>query len=234
MTGTETMLADIFLVAVAGGLILLDRTAAFQFMVSRPIVIGPVIGLLLGQPAAGAILGGLIELLWISRPPLGGHIPPNEAFGVVVSAGAVMIVSGASGDVSRGMLVLGFLMVQPLARLATRVEMRIRRVNNRLLFLARGALDHGRMDSLPRYNLAGLAISFSTWFVCILVLLPISVLLLRFVIPIIPQILWEALEMLYIFLPLVGVAAAVGYITVRRNFMAFGLCYVAALVLLCI
>ncbi|MBI5810756.1 MAG: hypothetical protein HZB21_06180, partial [Deltaproteobacteria bacterium] len=36
--------------SLAGAVLSLDRTAAFQLMVSRPIVAAPVIGYLLGGP----------------------------------------------------------------------------------------------------------------------------------------------------------------------------------------
>jgi mannose/fructose/N-acetylgalactosamine-specific phosphotransferase system component IIC len=223
---------EVLLVSLISGLLLLDRRAAFQFMISRPIVIGPVIGITLQQPAAGAILGGLVELLWISRPPLGGHIPPNEGLGVAAAASAVMIVTPVESEVSRGMLVLGFLMVHPAARLAVFVEGWVRRVNGLLLNQARKALDAGRPERLPGYNLAGLAVSFTAWFLCVLALTPAAVWLLRFLLPLLPLKVWDALEMMYILLPLIGVAAALSHIRVRRNILAFGLCYAGALILL--
>ena len=57
------------------GLLSLDVTAIGQFMVSRPIVVGPLVGLVTGHPELGLTLGALTELLWIADVPVGSHLP---------------------------------------------------------------------------------------------------------------------------------------------------------------
>ena len=48
----------------------LDRTAALQIMISRPLVAGPLVGLLLGDALTGLTVGMLLELLWLCRMPV--------------------------------------------------------------------------------------------------------------------------------------------------------------------
>jgi PTS system mannose-specific IIC component len=80
----------------AGGISLLagiDRTAAMQFMVSRPIVAAPVTGLVLGEPLVGLQVGVLIELLWLGRLPVGAAIPPDDTQ-IAVGGTALAIIMG--------------------------------------------------------------------------------------------------------------------------------------------
>jgi mannose/fructose/N-acetylgalactosamine-specific phosphotransferase system component IIC len=60
-----------FLLAVLS----LDATAFGQFMLSRPIVVGPLVGFVTGHPDLGLEIGALIELIWIGDVPVGAHLP---------------------------------------------------------------------------------------------------------------------------------------------------------------
>ncbi|MBI3551119.1 MAG: PTS sugar transporter subunit IIC [Elusimicrobia bacterium] len=72
--------------AAAGAAVVeLDASAAGQFMLSRPIVVGPVLGLWLGQPALGAGLGVLCELFTVEELPVGGNLPLNATAAVAVA-----------------------------------------------------------------------------------------------------------------------------------------------------
>lgn len=78
-------------VAVISGL---DRTAFPQIMISRPIVVGPLTGWLLGNPSAGLQVGLLVELLWLGRLPVGAAIPPDDT---QVTVGATALAIGMGG-----------------------------------------------------------------------------------------------------------------------------------------
>lgn len=67
----------------------LDSTLAFQLMVSRPIVLGPLLGLALGNPLVGAFSGFVVELLSHDKIPVGGLVPANAT----VSAGAAVLLA---------------------------------------------------------------------------------------------------------------------------------------------
>ena len=62
----------------------LDITYAFQTLVSRPIVAGPLFGLLTGDVMAGLQVGIFAELLLTDISPLGGIIPPSGVIAVAI------------------------------------------------------------------------------------------------------------------------------------------------------
>ena len=66
------------------GLLELDSVQAGQFLLSRPALIGPLLGVLNGCVLEGARLGILIELIYIDFIPVGGIVPPNGAVAAAV------------------------------------------------------------------------------------------------------------------------------------------------------
>jgi len=86
---------EIFLIAVLGGVLALDTTSVGQFMVSRPLVVGVLAGLVVGQPVLGATIGAILELYLLVSFPTGGSRFPEGATATVV---AVASSAGASGS----------------------------------------------------------------------------------------------------------------------------------------
>ena len=91
------MFLDIFtssvIAGLAGGVLSLDRTAAFQSMVSRPLVTGPVMGLFLGDVGVGLSVGVLLELIYMADRPVGSYVPVHETgLTVVVTAVSVALL----------------------------------------------------------------------------------------------------------------------------------------------
>lgn len=80
-----------WLAAGAVSLVELDGAAVGQFMVSRPLVVGPVLGMAFGRPDLGLLVGAVVELLSLGDLPVGGHLPLN---GTVACAGALLLALG--------------------------------------------------------------------------------------------------------------------------------------------
>ena len=69
---------DALQVTLVGGLLALDRRGAFQLMVSQPLVVIPVLGLMFGQLDTALWMGALVQLLWMASLIVGASVPPNE------------------------------------------------------------------------------------------------------------------------------------------------------------
>lgn len=63
-----------------------------QFYIGRPIVTGPVIGLIMGDYQTGLAVGAALELAWLGLVPLAGAQPPNVTIGAVI--GTVFAIKG--------------------------------------------------------------------------------------------------------------------------------------------
>lgn len=92
--------------ALACALLELDGLRVGQWMVSRPIVLGPLLGWWLGDAALGALLGAAAEILTLDSLPMGALVPVN---GTVAVAAAVWVgaAQGVPGLAFAGGLALG-------------------------------------------------------------------------------------------------------------------------------
>jgi len=86
-------LSSALTVAIIGGIVDLDSTATWQFMISQPIVAAPLTGLFLGMSLGdaraglklGLMVGTILQLVWIEKLPLGMNVPPDAALASVLS-----------------------------------------------------------------------------------------------------------------------------------------------------
>ncbi len=118
---------ELTLLALLGALVALDGTSVGQFMVSRPLVTGPLAGWVLGDPVLGLLVGGILELYFIPVFPVGGGDFPEGGPPAVVAVAAAAALPGAGG-VALGVF-LGFLW----SRLGMASTAVFRRVNGLLV-----------------------------------------------------------------------------------------------------
>jgi len=86
-----------------------------------PTVSGFVVGVILGDPVAGLIIGGACELIFIGIYPVGGAVPPDPIAGTIVAT-ALAIPLGMSATVAVPLAV-------PVALLASRVAIPVYTAN---------------------------------------------------------------------------------------------------------
>lgn len=70
----------------------------------RPVVLGPLVGLILGDLHTGILTGGTLELVWMGLAPLAGAQPPNVIIGTIVGT-TFAITTGVKPDVAVGVAV---------------------------------------------------------------------------------------------------------------------------------
>ena len=51
---------------------------------NRPIILGPLVGLILGDLTTGIIIGGTLEVFFLGQMAIGSYIPPDAAVGGVL------------------------------------------------------------------------------------------------------------------------------------------------------
>ena len=219
------MLLKLLLVALVGGALALDRTAAFQLMVSRPLVASPLIGWLLGDLATGLKVGALIELVWIARLPLGAALAPNEALAGVVAPALVLLPEPEVGPASSPSIVVAILFALMVGGLTARLDGLIRRVNILLAHWADRKVEEGRIEGVEDINLMGLIVSYGSYFWALLASLAVGVYLLRWMNPLLTQGAGPSWDMNLFIFPLVGISAVLALINVRWKLPLFSLSF---------
>ncbi|WP_273399409.1 PTS mannose/fructose/sorbose/N-acetylgalactosamine transporter subunit IIC [Traorella massiliensis] len=83
-----------FLVALVAALIYMESRIGGQHMLDRPIIIGPVVGLIMGDVPTGLFVGGNLELVWMGLVGIGTSTPPDVVVGSALAT-ALAIQTGA-------------------------------------------------------------------------------------------------------------------------------------------
>lgn len=134
---------DLLSLALLGGLLALDGTSFGQFMVSRPLMAGVITGWVVGDPIQGLLIGGILEVYFISTFPVGGAEFPEGGPPTLVATAIGVSVSGAAG------VALGVLFGLLLSRLGSLLSRILRKINGRLV------PDPSRQEVTPGRIVAG-------------------------------------------------------------------------------
>jgi len=205
-------LTDIILVALAGGIIGLDRTAAGQFMFSQPIVAGPLTGWMLGDATTGLIIGIVLELIWVMDIPVGTFVPADSTI-LAVWATAVAVLGSAGRE---PLPVIGFSLLLTVALIPAtmRADGFIRKWNSRLAAAAEPTPGEHAGRRLSRAHLSGIAVFFLKSFVLYLVLLPLG-LIAAHLFSGLPMRFQGSMSLFVKLLPLLGIASVVRRLSIR-------------------
>lgn len=210
----------------------LDRTAALQIMISRPIVAAPLVAFLLGDISIGLEIGLMVELLWLARLPVGAAIPPDDT--QVAIAGTVLAVSLGEilGHSGLEYLLLCLLIAIPFGKFGQFFDRFARQYNGRKIAMIDSYLESGQIKAMEQTHRMGL---------CYFALAALGTYLIiicggMLTIPILAPLLLPSLEAtagwLRLALPLVGIAVILGTINVNRALTLFGASFGMAFLLM--
>lgn len=118
---------EVIQISLLGGLFALDATAVGQFMISRPLVVGVVLGAVIGDPVLGASIGTLLELYLLVSFPTGGSRFPEGSTATVVA------VASASGLAAPDVIPLSVAVGLLWGQLGGATITWMRRANSRLM-----------------------------------------------------------------------------------------------------
>jgi mannose/fructose/N-acetylgalactosamine-specific phosphotransferase system component IIC len=125
------MIIKVAMGIMAGALLWLDRVYAFQLMVSRPMIMSPLIGALMGNLTVGLAVGAALELLWLNAPPVGAYLPKDESFcAAAVTPAAVLAASWLPEAPAAGLALFAGL---PLSLAGRSLDAHIRNLNQNLV-----------------------------------------------------------------------------------------------------
>jgi len=129
------------LALLAGGLAL-DATAAFQLMLSQPIVSGTLAGLVTGDLGTGLAIGATLQLVWLGVLPVGAAPFPDTAVATVVGVGVArtLTAAGSGAGWAIGIAVVVSLLTGAVGQW---LIARVRRLNMRLADMAIARAERG-------------------------------------------------------------------------------------------
>ena len=218
-----TFLATLFKIAGIGSLLSLDRTAWTQLMISRPIVIAPIIGLACGNAAVGLFVGALIELLWINELPVGSTIPSDDTLFAAVASGVITTIvtdQNMSDPVSIGSLIfLVFIAMVPLASQGKKIDIMARKYNEGIFTEMETRLLVGDPAQAVSLHLKGLLHFLVCNFIAIVIAGGILLLTMPFIHSCMSEGIRRIMSGLLLIFPLVGIATLLSGIH-KKNILA--------------
>ena len=145
--------------ALVAGVAAVERKGALQLMLSRPLVLGPLLGWALGDAQGGLVIGIPLELLFLGGVNLGGSLPDNETLLAGAMTTAAVLAGEARGTgVDPPLAALALLSLFPLALVGRHLERRTEDRNDALFELAFARVERDP-DPFP-INLRGLVLPF--------------------------------------------------------------------------
>lgn len=227
MIGTELIIGAG--VALGCGL---DRIAALQIMISRPIVAAPLVAWLLGDVAVGLEIGLMVELLWLARLPVGAAIPPDDT--QVAIAGTVLAISLGKvlGQTGLEYQLLCLLIAIPLGKFGQFFDRFARQYNGRNLIKSDRLLQADQFYALEKAHRMGLCCFALASLGTYLVIVCGGLVLIPFLAPLLIPSLATSAPWLRLALPLVGIAVILGTINVSRALTLFGASFGMAFLLM--
>jgi PTS system mannose-specific IIC component len=214
------LFTQIILLSFCGGLLCLDRIF-IQAMISRPIIIAPIIGLILNNPYAGLIIGAMIEMFWIDRVPIGIYIPPNDSLVAVLATSVAILAGGKLGSVSPELIAFSILLFIPFGILAKQIDILIIKSNDVLSNQALEDAVRSDIRAIEQKTYLGLLKVLSFYIIYLLVLQAIFIPAVIWIYPQLTSAIIKMLAMIYYFLPLLGIAVALNTIKLRGAIPVF-------------
>jgi PTS system mannose-specific IIC component len=211
---------EIILVSFCGGLLCLDRVF-IQAMISRPVIIAPIIGLLLYNPYTGLVIGAFVELFWINRIPIGTYIPPNDSITAVVATSTAVIAGQKLGGVSPELIAFSILISIPCGILVKQMDILIIKSNDALSDRALVDAKKNNIRGIEQKNYLGLIKVFLFDVVYVLAILVIFIPSVIWLYPKLNATVISALSFTYYFLPLLGIAVAINMLKLQRAIPVF-------------
>lgn len=159
-------------IVALGGLVALDGTSVAQTMASRPIVAATLAGWVAGAPAAGALMGLILEAFHLTVLPVGAARYPEGGPSAVVAGAAAALVGTAWWTVLS--LVVFALLWETVSGATVQ---RLRQVNSRLAAVA--PVDGIAPGSVERRHLLALALDLVRGLLLTVAGLPLALLALH-------------------------------------------------------
>lgn len=196
---------QIIIIALIGGLISLDVTVLGQWMISRPLVSGMIIGTYLGNPWAGFKVGVIIELLFINVIPVGVAVPLDASVVAVLSAAWYMLVN----DVSMAAMVMAVCLAIPAGILFKTIDIGMRRRNVFMVHWVDSWVKRGKEKRIPLLIYIGIVLTFMRSFIFYSIMLFPGCFIINYLIEHLPTQMLQGLRLSSEVLPLLGIIVAI-------------------------
>ncbi len=162
-------IAELFIISLGGGIVAMDTTASWQFMISQPLVACTAIGFVLGNPSLGLLMGILLQLPWLLEIPAGGAHSSEGNIGSYVSAALAIHFVSHQVNTENIAIVSSILWGLVISWIGGKLVDTMRKSNIRLAHRAERAAESGNDKQITWTNMTGVANAFGLGFFIVIV-----------------------------------------------------------------
>lgn len=194
------MIFKFILIGLLGYIATIDERVLGASMMNRPIILGPLVGLILGDLQTGIIVGATLETMFIGTVTIGAALPPDVGVaGVLCMALAILTDTGADVAVTLAL---------PFAILAQGYNMLVFTINS--YFVSKGIKSAGQGDtrSLAKWHFTPLLVRLPIAILCFLVVF-LGTDAAKFLVELLPEKVMNGFSVAAGLLPAVGFAMLV-------------------------
>ncbi|KHO61886.1 PTS sugar transporter subunit IIC [Thermoanaerobacter thermohydrosulfuricus] len=173
------LLFTALLVALVAGILEWDIYGWGQTMISRPLVAGTVMGLILGDIKTGLFIGASVEMIYLGTIPVGAAIPPDATSATTIAT-ALAILSGLDSKVAVPLAI-------PVAMGAQMLQMLIWTINSGLMHKADQYAEKGDLKGTDRLHYLGSFLFFLQGFIPAFLAILLGVDAVKFMVERMPQ-----------------------------------------------
>ena len=197
---------NLLITSLLGGLFVSDTVAIGQFMISRPIFCGPVIGLILGDITTGLYAGMIMELIWINVVPLGNVVPPDAT---VVTVSVTYLAATMVGGADKGYIVFLILCFVPVGILFKKLDIMHREFNSFFVHILDEKLAEGDISYVDKVVYFSVALFILKGIAFLLVVMWLGEKIFPYIYSLLGYSLKESLSEVFYIIPSVGLGVAV-------------------------
>lgn len=209
------MLLEMTAVSILGGFLCLDRTC-LQIMVSRPVVVAPLLGWVLGDVLTGLTIGAFLELLWVDKQQIGIYVPPNDSLLAIVIVTALLLAFPQLTERRQELTAFAFLALLPMSYLTKRMDTALIKANEALSDNALRAASSGDIETIGREHRRAIYRTLTSYVIFLFLASGVGILTLRAIFPVLPENILQALRLMHGIIPLVLIAVCLNSINFRR------------------
>ena len=178
-------------------------------MIDRPLVLGPLVGLILGDFTTGIIVGGSLELIMMGVVGIGSATPPDTVSGTILAT-AFAIVSKL--DVSAAVA-----LALPIASLGQVVGILVRTANGFFVHMADKAAEEGDFGGIDRALWGGAFLFFIAYFLLVFLGAYLGSSVISTFVKMIPKFVTNGLNAASGMLPALGIAILMQLLFDKKN-----------------
>ncbi|AYV73463.1 PTS sugar transporter subunit IIC [Bacillus sp. PK3-056] len=214
------MLYEAILLGLIAGIGILDSRLFGVLMLERPLVLGALVGLVLGDFQTGIIIGAQLELIWMGIAGIGSSTPPDVVTGGVLGT-AFAIISGKGPEVALALAV-------PIAVLAQSLGVLVRVINTYFVHKA----DHYAQKADFKKVTLMMWIPISLFFLSVFVPTFLAILLgadkVSYLINSVPKVILEGMTVAGNLLPAIGFALLMDMLFSKKMAVFFFIGFLSA------